>query len=120
MNWSMWLIGILAGLGGAGGVAGIFTAYTNRNKPKAEAAEILTGSAVSLVKEHEGDAKEARDELKAFRREAAAEMASVRNEARALAEELYRLRMAIMAPGATIDSLRLLVAGPQASNGTGP
>jgi hypothetical protein len=124
MTWAAWVVTAIGGLGGLTGAAALLNAWLGRGKNRADAAQVLTGSALSLVHEMEEDAraarvelKQSRAELKTFRREASTELQLVRQEARALADELHRLRMAIMAPNATIDSLRLLVTGPGQSNG---
>jgi hypothetical protein len=124
MTWAGWVVTLIGGLGGLTGAAALLNAWFSRGKNKADAAQVLTGSALTLVHEMEDDAraareelKQSREELKTFRREASTELQIVREEARALADELHRLRMAIMAPHATVESLRLLVTGPGQSNG---
>jgi uncharacterized protein (DUF3084 family) len=124
-----WATLIIGGVGGTAGVAALLNAVFGRSKTKAEAAQVVVGSAVTLMNELEEAAREARqesraahDEAKASRSESRAahqEMAEVRKHAHALADELHRLRTAIMHPDATIEALRALVgSGPgPATNG---
>lgn len=102
VNWVTLIIGMIGGLTGCGSLV---AAVMGRGKTRAEASQIIAGTAVTMMREMEEDAKAAQLELR-----------QVRLEARALADELHRLRMAIMAPSATVETLRLLVVGP-ASNG---
>jgi len=99
-----WATLIIGGVGGTAGVAALLNAIFGRGKTRSEAAQIITGSAVSMMNEFEEDAKAARTEMRA-----------VRTEALALAEELHQLRMAILQPTATIETLRALVVA-----GSGP
>lgn len=117
MNGPQWVTLIVGGVGGLAGVAALLNAFFGRGKTKAEAAQIITGSAVQMMGEFEDAARDALAESKATRDE----MQEVRREARALAEELHQLRMAIMQPTATIETLRALVSsGPgPAANGRG-
>lgn len=83
-------------------------------RSEAEATQIITGTAVSMMKKLEENAERARVEAEQAREE----MRAVRSEAHQLARELHSLRMAVMRPDATIESLRLLVSGSW-SNGRG-
>ena len=107
MTGGEWDTTVLGGLGALAGVAALVNAFVGRGKTRAEATQIITGSAVSMMTEFEADAKAARAEAA----QARTEMRAVREEAHLLAEELHRLRMAIMRPGASLESLRLLVSG---------
>lgn len=104
---------IVGVLGGLSGLAALANAIFGRGKTRAEEAQILTGTALTLMKELEKEAKAASDEAD----QARTQMQAVRDEARALADELHKLRTAIMRPDATVEGLRLLVTG-RLSNGT--
>lgn len=107
MTAVQWVTTIAGSLGTIGGIGVLLNAFFGRGKTRSEAAQIITGSAVTMMNEFEEDAKAARSEMRA-----------VRTEALALAEELHQLRMAIMQPTATIESLRALVvagSGPAAN-----
>lgn len=119
MTVTQWATTLLGGVGGLAGVGALLNAFFGRGKTRAEATQIITGSAVSMMTEFEADARTARAETAQVRTEMRAEMRAVRDEARALAEELHRLRMAIMQPGASVDSLRVLVSGA-GTNGRTP
>ena len=99
---------IAAGLLGAGGVGSVLTAAFGRGKAKADAADVLTDSVLQFAEELKKEAGEAR-----------AEVRRVRQEAHALADELHHLRLAVMAPTATIDGLRALVRGGSAPGANG-
>lgn len=101
------VVTLIGGLGGLAGVGALFNAFFSRGKSRAEAAQVITGAAVTWMTEFEEEAKAARDEVR-----------KVRTEAHALADELHALRRAIMSPDATVEGLRLLVAGP-GTNGRG-
>lgn len=69
-----WLVTILAALGGGGGIVSTATALLNRRKIRAEAsktgadaAAVLTGSALEMFKEVREELKEARIEIDALR-----------------------------------------------------
>lgn len=120
------VVTLIGGLGGLAGVGALVNAIFSRGKTRAEAAQVITGAAVVWMNEFEEEAKAAREEAKVARGESRAaraearaartELRTVRDEARALADDLHTLRTAIMSPDATVDSLRLLVAG---SGGSG-
>lgn len=103
-EWATIIVGSIGALSGGGA---LFNAFFGRGRTKAEASQIISTSAVTMMTEFEEDAKAARTEAKQVR----AEMAQLASEARALADELHRLRMAIMRPDATLESLRALVTG---------
>lgn len=103
--------GIFGGLTGVGVVVNAFLRRRNNRaeakKTEAEETQIITGTAMSLVNELEEAVREARTEA----RQAREEMRAVQAEAHELARELHSLRLAIMHPSATVESLRLLVTG---------
>ncbi|GAA5194098.1 hypothetical protein GCM10023322_57660 [Rugosimonospora acidiphila] len=84
---------------GAGGGLGAATAAALRwRKTKADTADVLTDTALTLI-----------EPLRVRIQELDREMLRVRYEARETATELRRLRTAILNPSATLDSLRELV-----------
>lgn len=112
---------LFGAVGALGGLGAFLTSIFGRRKQKAEAGrheaeatQIITGTAMSLVNELEEDAKAARAEAKQAREE----MRALAGEARLLADELHALRTAIMRPDASLEALRLLVSGT-GSNGRG-
>lgn len=51
MNWAAYAAAIVGGLGGLGGLAAFAQAITGRSKIKADAADVLTGSALEIVRQ---------------------------------------------------------------------
>lgn len=51
MNWAAVAAAIVGGLGGLGGLAAFAQALTGRSKIKADAADVLTGSALEIVRQ---------------------------------------------------------------------
>jgi hypothetical protein len=114
MNWLMVISTVLASVLGGGGVAAIITAFSRRRVSKVEAADRLNESTLEWAAAVKADAADARRETADARREMAEmrlEMSTVRREAEALAQDLRRLRLAILDPFATLDQLRSMVAG---------
>lgn len=97
---------VAAALLGGGGIGSVFVAILGRRKGKADAADVLTDSVLQFAEQLKKEAGEARDEVR-----------RVRQEATLLADELHRIRLAIMAPAATIDGLRALIRPSSATNG---
>ena len=119
---------IIAALLGSGGITGLIAlaqAIRGRGKARVDAVDVLSDTAREWVVDFKAEAVAARTETAAARAETQAARteteqlrATVRRlsqEAAALADDLHRLRMAIVAPEATIDGLRELVR-----RGTGP
>jgi hypothetical protein len=104
-NWAVALLGALGGFGGAAGVAALLNVFFSKGKLRADAAQVITGTAMTLVKELEDQITRTRDELG----KAQTELRKVRLEAEKLARELRLLREAIVAPTATVEGLRSLV-----------
>lgn len=98
---------IVALVGGAlsGGAVPLVQAFRGRGRARVDAVDVLSDTAREWVTDFKAEATSARAEAAGLR----AEMGRVRAEASALADELHRLRLAIMAPGMTIDGLRELV-----------
>jgi hypothetical protein len=91
------VVSLIAGLTG-GGLLPLVQAARGRGKARVDAVDALSETAREWAAEFKQDATEARAELR-----------QVRAEAHALAEELRALRLAILAPEASIDGLRELV-----------
>lgn len=113
MNVWIAVAGVVAAILGGSGIGSIITAIMSRGKIAAEAADVVSKISVQFAKDVQADATAARQEAAAVRRE----LAEVRAEAHALALELRRLRLAILAPSASIDGLRALVNPPGANGG---
>jgi hypothetical protein len=119
MNWPTVIASVVAALLGGGGIAAIISAVSRQKVTKVEAADRLNESTLEWAAAVKADAADARRETADARREMAEmrlEMATVRREAEALAQELRQLRLAILDPFATLDSLRMLV-NPGPGNG---
>lgn len=119
-GWQTVLVAIIsAGLTG-GGAAAMVNALARRRVTKVEAADLLNESTLEWAGQLKADSADARKEAAEARveaREARKEMASVRHEAELLAQELRRLRLAILDPFMTLDRLRSLI-GDTGTNGT--
>lgn len=116
MSWVTVVVSLVAALLGTGGGAAIVTALARRKVTNVEAAERLNESTLEFATALKADAADARRETADARREMSEmrrEMTNVRHEAELLAEDLRRLRLAILDPFATLDSLRAMVGhGP--------
>lgn len=131
MNWQQLLIGGGFGASLVGGIVALIKAFWRRPLVRVEASTQLSDQAVDMVRQVRDDAltqiKQARDDALAARQdadEARRQAAEARNEAWAARRdtegalrEFRRLTDAIMAPYATLEMLRAMVAeGP--GNGT--
>lgn len=117
--WLTGLVTIASVLLGGGGLVSIVNAVIGRRGRRAEVADRLSDSTLKWVEQFQEEAAAARHEATEARREVAeirTELRAVRSEAEALAYELRRLRLAIMAPDATVERLRAMV-GPNGVNG---
>jgi hypothetical protein len=126
MSW-VTAASIAAGILSGGGFVAIVNAITRRRLLKVEVADRLNEATLEWAEamraenaEIRRDNTETRQELAEARREAAEvrrEMTVVRHEAEALADDLRRIRLAVLDPDATLERLRALVGGTSA-NGT--
>lgn len=107
-DWIVPVLVALIGGGLSGGMVPLVQAFRGRGRARVDAVDALSDAAREWVEEFKKDATEARAELRACRR-----------EAHALADELRRLRLAIMHPDASIDGLRELVRAGNGGNENG-
>lgn len=123
MNTPTTLASIVGAALGSGGLVAIINAVAGRRKVKVDAADRLSDGALKWVDEFQSDAKEARSEAAAARREATeahAQMRAVRAEAEWLAGQLQQIRRAIVDPGATLERLRAMVGPDYPGHGAPP
>lgn len=130
MTWLTVTLSIVGGLLTGTGGAAIVNAVAKRRVVHVEVADRLNEMALEAVEATKADhaetrkqLAETRNELAEARREASdvrREMAAVRHEAELLAQDLHRLRTAILDPRATVELLRTMVGGPGTENGTPP
>jgi len=121
--WIQILLTVLGAVGGLGGVAAVATVLVQRRKFKADAADVLTDTALTLVDPLKARVGELQTEVVDARRkvaEATEEIGDLRAAVRDLTLMMRRWRTAIFAPGATVEQIRELVAADQGpgSNGT--
>jgi len=91
------IIALIAGLSG-GGMLPLIQVFRGRGRAQVDAVDALSDTAREWVAEFKSEATEARSELRL-----------ARIEATALARDLRRIRIAIMAPDATVAQLRAMV-----------
>jgi uncharacterized coiled-coil DUF342 family protein len=102
----------LGAVGGLGGLATALTVFLQRKKFKAEAADVLTDTALTLVeplqqrvKEVTAEAREARDETRRSR----VEVAELRETLTDIMATLRRWRSAVLSPQITREELQQMV-----------
>jgi hypothetical protein len=107
------LLSIIGILGGTGGVGAMATVLLQRRKFNAEAADVLTDTALTLVQplklrvaELEAETVVARQQVE----KAAREVSELRVAVREATAMIRRWRSAILAPNATIGQIRTLVS----------
>lgn len=112
-GWATVLVSIAGSILAAGGVGvAIANGLFRRPVTKVEAATLLSDAALELVEAVKADSAGARHDAREARLEAhqaRVEMAEVKRQAEALAQDLRRLRLAILDPYATLDRLRAMV-----------
>ncbi|WP_238453717.1 hypothetical protein [Micromonospora sp. ATA51] len=111
-QWVQVLLSVLGVLGGTSGVAAIATVVAQRGKFKAEAADMLTDAALTLVQpmrlrvsELEAEAQAAREQLRISREQTQRATATL-TELHATLDRWYAL---IFAAGATLQGVRSAV-----------
>lgn len=100
-------------LGGTGGIAALGSVVVQRRKFRADAADVLTGTALTLVKELEAEAVSARQELASARRECA----ELRQVVAALTATMTRWKYTVMDPYVSVEQLRTMVQDPTSTRG---
>ncbi|MEH0827075.1 MULTISPECIES: hypothetical protein [unclassified Micromonospora] len=111
-EWVQVVLSVLGVLGGASGLAAIAAVVAQRGKFKAEAADVLTDAALTLVEpmrvrvsELEAEAQAAREQLRASREQTQRATATLAD----LHAMLDRWYVLIFAPDATLRSIRSAV-----------
>ncbi|WP_266244753.1 hypothetical protein [Micromonospora lupini] len=126
------LITVIGLLGGAGGLAALAATLLQRRKIRADAADVITDTALTLVEPLRGRVNELQAEVAEARREATgarqqaeaanAEIGDLRNAVRELTHLLLRWRNAVLEtagtpdPGVALARLRVMVSADH--NGT--
>ncbi|WP_018800815.1 hypothetical protein [Salinispora arenicola] len=103
-QWLQVLLSVLGVLGGAGGFATIAAVVVKRRKFRAEAADVLTDTALTLVQP-----------MRVRMAELEAEAQSVREQLRASDEQARRLQATVAQLRATLDRWYALIFTPDAT-----
>ncbi|MEV4628839.1 hypothetical protein AB0J90_21480 [Micromonospora sp. NPDC049523] len=107
--WIQILLSVVGLLGGTGGVTAIATVALQRRKFRADAAEVLTDTALTLVDPLKTRVGELEAEIQRARRQAAVasrEIRELRDAVQELTALIRRWQRAIFAADATIERLR--------------
>jgi hypothetical protein len=110
--WLQVLLSVIAALGGTGGVVAAGAVLVQRRKLKADTADVLTDTALTLVKPLRERVAELEIEVTTARRGMAAangELGQIRDSMRDLARMVVKLRTEILSPDASLDRLREMV-----------
>jgi hypothetical protein len=110
--WIQIVLSTVGLIGGAGGITAIATVLLQRRKFKADAAEVLTDTALTLVQPLGARVAELEAESLKARRQAEVashEISELRASVQAVTAMMRRWRAAILAPDATIEKLRIMV-----------
>ena len=115
-----WLLAgqIVAAILGGAGVTQVVQAFARRRPTRVEAVEKLNDATLKWAEELEKDAAAAREQAREARVDATEchrQMAAVRREATALADELHRIVRAVHDPYMSLDRLRVMVPFPPAN-----
>jgi hypothetical protein len=103
-TWAQVATSVLSVLGAGGGLGAAAAAVIRWRKTNADAADVITDTALILV-----------EPLKERIKELETDIARLRSEARQTANELRLLRTAVLDPTASLDGLRAL-ASPRRGN----
>jgi predicted amino acid-binding ACT domain protein len=109
------LVSLSGALVSSGGVGVVVNALAKKRTNKADAAETLTDTALTIVAALKADAASARLDSTAVRKE----MSAVRDQVEALGGKLRRLIATIHEPAMTIEQLRIIVPLLPSQNGSG-
>lgn len=122
-GWVQTLLAVVAILGGGGGLAALATVLSQRRKFKADTADVLTDTALTLVEplrtrvtELEAEQRQARVRMS----EQDAEISELRAAVRDLTATMRKWRAAILSPTARVETLRQLVNADPGVNGRNP
>jgi hypothetical protein len=96
-DWAHIITSLLSVLGAGGGLGAAAAAALRWHKTKADTADVLTDTALTLI-----------EPLRVRIQDLDREILRLRYEVRQTAAELRRLRTAILDPGATLEGLRRL------------
>jgi hypothetical protein len=110
--WLQVLLSVIGLIGGTGGVVAAATVLVQRRKLKADAADVISDAAISLVTPLKARIAELETEAKADRRRAAArdhELDRIRDALRDLTRLMLRLREKILADPTASPELREMV-----------
>lgn len=121
-QWIQILLSAVGLLGGTGGLTAIAAVALQRRKFRADAAEVLTDTALTLVSPLKTRVGELEAETRRARRQAAAhgrEIRELRVAVQEMTEMMGRWRGAIFATDATIERLRaFIIAGDSGAPGS--
>ncbi|WP_422774445.1 hypothetical protein ACN28C_17215 [Plantactinospora sp. WMMC1484] len=111
--WVQILLSAIGILGGGGGIASVAAVLSQRRRFRADAAEVLTDTALALIQplklrvaELEAETVVARQQVETATRE----VSELRMAVREATVMIRRWRSAILAPDATLGQLRTLVS----------
>lgn len=120
--WIQILLSVVGLLGGTGGITAIAAVALQRRKFRADAADVLTDTALTLVDPLKTRVAELEAETQRARRQAATANREIR-ELRAAVQEMTdlirRWQRAIFASDATIERLREYILAGESSGGPG-
>ncbi|GAB3139031.1 hypothetical protein GCM10027290_07450 [Micromonospora sonneratiae] len=111
--WVQTLLSAVAVLGGAGGITAVVTVLTQRRKLKADAADVLTDTALTLIDPLRARVADLEAETARARQQAIAannEISELRVAVQEMTVIIRRWRAAILAPNVTVEELRQIVA----------
>ncbi|WP_329108576.1 hypothetical protein OG792_07940 [Micromonospora sp. NBC_01699] len=120
--WVQILLSAVGLLGGTGGVTAIATVALQRRKFRADAADVLTDTALTLVDPLKTRVAELEAETKRARRQAAdasREIRELRAEVQEMTDLIRRWQRAIFASDATIEHLREYILAADSGGGPG-
>jgi hypothetical protein len=111
--WLQILLSAVAVLGGGGGIAAMSAVLLQRRKFRADAADVITDTALTLVEPLKTRVRELEEET----RRAGANVRELSDTVADLTSTMRRWRVAILHPTATVDDLRTMVRAESTRNG---
>lgn len=112
MDTTATIIAVIGGLGGLGGVGAFVNVFLQRRKFRAEAADVLTDTALTLVEPLQTRVRELENEVRVTRaevRDATADARTLKNELVDALALLRRWRMAVLNPSISRADLERMV-----------